>query len=537
MINKIKKIITIILTIMLLVEQPCFTVLAADASGNTKVVTEEASGNEIIEEDDLIESEELVDGVEDTQRGLDTVDDTLESEEVIDGAEEGEHVLIVSGGEEGVDYSWSDDGVLTVKTSIPLVIDGQGIKVTDEQIVLGDAANKYEINITLKNVKITSSTGAAIKIPDDYREDVNIVLDGENIIKSGANFAGLEKNGGSNTGILTIVGEGSIDSTGSNNGAGIGGGDHGIGSNITINGGTVTATGGYHGAGIGGGYYGAGNNITINGGKVTATGGVDGAGIGGGYQGAGNKITISGGKVTATGGVDGAGIGGGYYGAGSNITISGGTVTAKGGEYGAGIGGGKGRAGSDIKIENASVKAVAGYDANDIGGGGSCDAVIPLDHYDGDNVYLVCLLHEDNLTIKYKLHSEEEWNTIVFPEKHENDERFYLYLKEGVYDFKSGTAEYLYVPVGTYGGAASKEVSTRKIIIDELILGDELTIVSENCYKMGNVVYDCSAATDSYFIEQRTSETLNKNIVVKEASKIIVKNLNLCPENKAAFFV
>ena len=124
-------------------------------------------------------------------------------------------------------------------------------------------------------------------------------------------------------------------------GAGIGGGDRGTASNITISGGTITATGGNNGAGIGGGgYAGMGIGITISGGTVTATSiaagdyEVTGAGIGGGARGTGSNITISGGTVTATSiatgeyGCAGAGIGGGYAGMGIGITISGGTVTA-----------------------------------------------------------------------------------------------------------------------------------------------------------------------------------------------------------------
>ena len=118
--------------------------------------------------------------------------------------------------------------------------------------------------------------------------------------------------------------------------------------------GTLIASGGIYGAGIGGGDYGSGSNITINGGTVIATGGSDGgAGIGGGRSGSGSNITINGGRVTATGGIDGgAGIGGGNSGSGSNITINGGTVTATGKSGGAGIGGGKNENGSNIYATN-----------------------------------------------------------------------------------------------------------------------------------------------------------------------------------------
>ena len=170
-----------------------------------------------------------------------------------------------------------------------------------------------------------------------------ILADGAKLTATGAfNQAGIEVSGTGNS--LTIYGQaaqtGQLFAFGGENGAGIGGGNHASGFDITINGGTVTATGGKHGAGIGGGNRGAGINITINGGTVTATGGADAAGIGGGYLQAGSHITINGGTVTATGGKNGAGIGGGNQGAGINITINGGTVTATGGEDAAGIGGG-----------------------------------------------------------------------------------------------------------------------------------------------------------------------------------------------------
>jgi len=89
--------------------------------------------------------------------------------------------------------------------------------------------------------------------------------------------------------------------------AGIGGRNNAIGSrsdadgaNITINGGNVSAasTGNTQGAGIGGGQYGMGTNIVINGGSVAA-GSSYGAGIGGGQYGSGTDIVINGGDILA----------------------------------------------------------------------------------------------------------------------------------------------------------------------------------------------------------------------------------------------
>ena len=158
----------------------------------------------------------------------------------------------------------------------------------------------------------------------------------------------------SNGNTLAIYGQtaqsGQLIANGGNNSAGIGGGNHGSGTNITINGGTVTARGGNDGAGIGGGFNGSGSNITINGGTVTATGGNGGAGIGGGFKNFGSIITINDGNITVSGGSGGAGIGGGNRGFGSNITICGGTVTANGGDNGAGIGGGRYGSSSNIRV-------------------------------------------------------------------------------------------------------------------------------------------------------------------------------------------
>ena len=249
--------------------------------------------------------------------------------------------------------------------------------------VINNFADKV-LNLTLKDVKIdVSDTGgdnfefedaqrgkAALSVQG--KGNVEIELDGNNELKSGASRAGLEK---TSTGTLTLKDDnkeaGSLTATGGASAAGIGGGFQGNGENITITGGTVDATGGYGSAGIGGGKEGKGENITITGGTVNATSN-DGAGIGGGLLGSGENIAITGGTVNATG-TDGAGIGGGNGGVGKNITITGGTVTAAGGFGNAGIGGGNGSDGENITITGGSVTATGGEFAAGIGGsnGGS----------------------------------------------------------------------------------------------------------------------------------------------------------------------
>ena len=249
--------------------------------------------------------------------------------------------------------------------------------------VINNFADKV-LNLTLKDVKIdVSDTGGDnFEFEDDQRGkaalsvqgkgNVEIELDGNNELKSGASRAGLEK---TSTGTLTLKDDnkeaGSLTATGGASAAGIGGDWKGSGKNITITGGTVDATGGYGSAGIGGGKEGKGENITITGGTVNATSN-DGAGIGGGLLGSGENIAITGGTVNATG-TDGAGIGGGNGGVGKNITITGGTVNATGGFGNAGIGGGNGSDGENITIIGGSVTATGGEFAAGIGGsnGGS----------------------------------------------------------------------------------------------------------------------------------------------------------------------
>ena len=201
----------------------------------------------------------------------------------------------------------------------------------------------YYVKIDVSNTGRENHAGkAALSVQG--KGNVEIELDGENELKSGAYRAGLEKNNSTSAGTLTLkdnkeAGSGSLNAEGGALSAGIGGGDGGGAENITITGSTVTATGGsamgFGGAGIGGGSDGRnsdsnGKNITITGSTVIATsegvgerGNRGGAGIGGGCIGNGENIAITGSTVTATGHFGGAGIGGGYKGSGSNVTVSG----------------------------------------------------------------------------------------------------------------------------------------------------------------------------------------------------------------------
>ena len=233
-----------------------------------------------------------------------------------------------------------------------------------------NAEKDQTANVTLSGVNIDVSGAGKAAVSTTGEGNVNIELNGSNALKSGHSHAGLEKNNDGNLTIQDKDKDGSLNAKGGQDGAGIGGGSSGAGSDITITGGKVTARGGNYGAGIGGGAYGNGSDITVTGGEVTANSGNYGAGIGGGGWGNGNNITISGGKVTATGGMFAAGIGGGMHRDGNDITISGGEVSAAGGKCGAGIGGGlDARDSGDVTVSGDAKLKVRGGKADSDGQG------------------------------------------------------------------------------------------------------------------------------------------------------------------------
>ena len=275
------------------------------------------------------------------------------------------------------------------------VTQGDGVAVEDSAPVIKGSSTENTVtihaekdqtaNVTLSGVNIDVRDKGKAAVSTTGEGNVNIELNGSNALKSGHSHAGLEKNNDGNLTIQDKDKDGSLNAKGGQDGAGIGGGSSGAGSDITITGGKVTARGGNYGAGIGGGAYGNGSDITVTGGEVTANSDNYGAGIGGGGWGNGNNISISGGKVTATGGTFAAGIGGGMHRDGNDITISGGEVSAAGGRCGAGIGGGLDARGSgDVTVSgDAKLKVRGGKTGDDgqgagIGNGGVRDQNGPV---------------------------------------------------------------------------------------------------------------------------------------------------------------
>lgn len=181
-----------------------------------------------------------------------------------------------------IEVSVSAEGVQTA-TQDGMPITGvfviTGTSTTNKLVIKGDSGTAA--NVYLKDLHITVSSGAAVSVSGD----VDLYIEGSSVLQSGENCAGIQKE---DDGQLTIDGSGSLEATGGQSGAGIGGAFHKSGNNITINGGTVTAKAGGGAAAIGGGHAnphgGKGTNINLVGGDVTVQsnhgvatiGGVDG---------------------------------------------------------------------------------------------------------------------------------------------------------------------------------------------------------------------------------------------------------------------
>ena len=262
--------------------------------------------------------------------------------------------ISISAGESGNDVTQNGK---TTKNDTDTVIKSNGSSTASSNTVTIEAGEGKTVDVTLENVNIDASSGAAVSVTG--KGDTNIELNGNNTLTNSSGYAGLEHNKTDDSGTLTIQDEKNDD-----------GSAKGGASDTT---GSLTANGGYHSAGIGGS-DGHNGQATITGGEITATGGNGGAGIGGGAGdtdavGGDGDVTISGGTITATGGSLGAGIGGGAYGNGT-VTITGGDITAKAtGRYGAGIGGGYGAIPKDTLIGGNGTVTISGGTITEASGG------------------------------------------------------------------------------------------------------------------------------------------------------------------------
>ena len=222
-------------------------------------------------------------------------------------------------GDDGKQYVQQGDNEAQQSGNLYITTDGS--TTTNTLTIEGGTTGA---KVTLSNVNI-DAPGAAVSVSGN----VELVITGTNILRSGENRAGLEK--ADDDGTLTIDGTGSLEAYGGDCAAGIGSSYNNNVRNIVINGGTITAEcTGRDGAGIGGGHSGKAENIRINGGVVTATGGEWGYGIGSGYNEYSllpTTITITGGTVKAIAGKPGAAIG--ALASANDLTMTGGSLTVQ----------------------------------------------------------------------------------------------------------------------------------------------------------------------------------------------------------------
>lgn len=222
--------------------------------------------------------------------------------------------------------SFSNSQYYTISVNMKKIVDLSSLK-SDYEAGDGDILTKVinkssvhqisiadDATITLRDATINGKTAVGSYVYGKgiiCTGDATIILEGDNIVE-GDGYSGIEIKEGYT---LTIRGNGSLTAT-SHMGSGIGGGSYGDwnGGSIVIQSGTINATGGDNSAGIGGSPWIAIGSITISGGTINATGGTGAAGIGCGYGDNADPssctgITITGGTINATGGNAAAAIG------------------------------------------------------------------------------------------------------------------------------------------------------------------------------------------------------------------------------------
>lgn len=265
-----------------------------------------------------------------------------------------------------------DKDIMTYEANTAGTVTKAVNKAVNNIIKIINNCTQKDTTVTLEDVNIDVSDNYNAAMEVRGAGDTTLKLEGDNTLKSGNGYAGVEKNDNTSSGKLTITADSNqntLMAVGGSGGAGIGSDNNNSTSKLGITGGTITATGGNYSAGIGGGIRGNAD-VTITGNAVIkkAQGNYNGAGIGGGGVGNGT-VTISGNAVVeeAVGGTSergGAGIGGGGWKDG-DVTISGNAkVDARGGTSAAGIGGGGSGSGTVKIYGNIQVSAKGGKAGN-----------------------------------------------------------------------------------------------------------------------------------------------------------------------------
>lgn len=253
--------------------------------------------------------------------------------------------------EEAAEDEDDDEDVMTFEDNTAGTVTKAVNEAVSHIIKIINNCTQNDTTVTIKDVNIDVGRGYNAAMEVRGAGDTTLKLEGDNTLRGGDGYAGLEKDDKFSTGKLTITAEdanASLKAYSYSAGAGIGGGNGQSTSKLEIANGKIYAEGGDHAAGIGGSGIGSGK-VTIKNGKVTAKTAHQAASIGGGRNGSGD-VTILDGTVTTTLANNNpvTGIGGGLYSTKkSTIRILGGVVDAVGGGYGSGIGGGS----DDTQVE------------------------------------------------------------------------------------------------------------------------------------------------------------------------------------------
>ena len=318
----------------------------AEESSSDTLPEDEADGKDaIVNEQEPVSEEELEKPTTNPTAQEKPTEETAQQEPPASAAKATEAVAKQS--DEDDDDTESDDFVSNIISVVNNWVDKVlNIRLDNVKI---DKSNTGSVSSS-NSSNVTSKGDAAMSVSGSGK--TKIELDGDNVLKSGAGRAGLEKN---ENGQLTITDtDGTKDDRGSL-AAGIGGGKNKSTDGLTIEGtAKITATGGDRGAGIGSGA----NSVYDNGNEENAK--------------LYGKVTIGGDAlVTAESKNYGAGIGGGEYG-GADVTITGNAVIKSAKGYN-GIGTGRSANDKDSTItinDHATVNAEASNDAGaGIGGG------------------------------------------------------------------------------------------------------------------------------------------------------------------------
>ena len=204
-------------------------------------------------------------------------------------------LLLIPAAALAVDYTVSDGETFSLNVCSSATSDTVTVAANATATLTGSATGvpvscEAGVTLTISGVSINTSASSDTCALSFTGAGNTLILSGSSTIKSGKYEPGIRVESSTK---LLIYGDGSLDATGGEFGAGIGGGYESDCGAVTIPGGTVTATGGPGSAGIGGGTLGSGGTIEISGGTVKATGGSHAAGIGGGWFGSGGTLTIS----------------------------------------------------------------------------------------------------------------------------------------------------------------------------------------------------------------------------------------------------